>query len=93
MATEGKVTLVGSKGNQEIEKFEGGVKDTLLTEESLAPGLTLSSAQNQTATETFTPIEGKKRHENDPHARPCRAQHGEQPVDARTGPLPEDERR
>jgi hypothetical protein len=60
MATEGKVTLVGAKGNQEIEKFEGGVKDTLLTEESLAPGLTLSSAQNQTATETFTPIEGKK---------------------------------
>ncbi len=55
-ATEGKVTLVGSKGNQEVEKFEGGVKDTLLTEASLAPGVTLSSAQNQTATETFTPV-------------------------------------
>jgi len=60
MATEGKVTLIGSKGKQEIEKFEGGLKDTLLTEASLAPGITLNSAQNQTATETFTPIEMKK---------------------------------
>jgi hypothetical protein len=60
MATEGKVTLVGKGGNQEVEKFEGGVKDTLLTEASLAPGLTLNSAQNQTATETFSQVKAMK---------------------------------
>lgn len=60
MATEGKVTLIGSKGKQEIAAFEGGLKDTLITEASLVPGSELSSAQNQTATETMTPIETKK---------------------------------
>jgi hypothetical protein len=63
MATEGKVTLVGSNGKQEIEKFEGGLKDTLITEVNLLPGSELPSAQNQTATETFTELEvpkGKK---------------------------------
>jgi len=63
MSTEGKVTLIGAKGKQEIEKFEGGLKDTLLTEASLAPGVELNSAQNQTGAETFTELEfpkGKK---------------------------------
>jgi hypothetical protein len=60
MATEGKVTLVGKNGKQEIEKFEGGLKDTLITEASLLPGSELPSAQNQTATETFSEIEEPK---------------------------------
>jgi hypothetical protein len=61
MATEGKVTVIGSHGKQEVEKFEGGLKDTLIAETSLAPGLELNSAQNQTATETFSPVpQGKK---------------------------------
>jgi len=60
MATTGKVTLVGAGGKQEVEKFEGGLKDTLITESSLAPLVELSSAQNQTATETFAEFEGKK---------------------------------
>jgi len=63
MATEGKVTLVGKNGKQEIEKFEGGLKDTLITEASLLPGSELPSAQNQTATESFDELEfpkGKK---------------------------------
>jgi hypothetical protein len=60
MATEGKVTLVGTKAKQEIQNFEGSPKDTLITEASLAPGIEVTSGQTQTATETFTPIEMTK---------------------------------
>jgi hypothetical protein len=61
VATTGKVTLVGSGGNQEIEKFEGGPNQHLITESSLlAVGVGVKSAQNQVGEETFTEIETKK---------------------------------
>jgi len=60
MATEGKVVLVGKNGEQEIEKFEGGLKDTLITEASAIPGVEAPSAQNQTGTEKFDELERPK---------------------------------
>jgi hypothetical protein len=61
MSTEGKITLnaVGT-GKQEIEKFEGQPKDTLITEVNLLPGSEIKSAQAQTATVKFTEFESKK---------------------------------
>jgi hypothetical protein len=63
MSTEGKVTLIGKNGEQEIEKFEGGLKDTLITEASSIPGVEAPSAQNQVGTEKFDELtfpKGKK---------------------------------
>jgi hypothetical protein len=63
MGTTAVVNLVGAGGKQEIEKFEGGPKDTLVSEFSIAPGSKVESAQNQQANVTFTPFsttKGKK---------------------------------
>jgi hypothetical protein len=63
MSTEGKVTLIGKNGEQEIEKFEGLPKDTLITEASAIPGVEAPSAQNQTGSIKMSELEvpkGKK---------------------------------
>ncbi len=64
MSTTGETILNGTGGKQEVEKFEGQPKDTLITEVNVLPGSELNSAQNQTGKETFSEIEetkGKKK--------------------------------
>ncbi|HXB14243.1 MAG TPA: hypothetical protein VNV44_00735 [Solirubrobacteraceae bacterium] len=60
MSETGEAVLNGLGGKQEIEKFETGAKDTLITEANVAPGAEIPSAQNQSAVITYTELLGKK---------------------------------
>jgi hypothetical protein len=61
-ATESKSTLKNSGGKQEIEKFEGGAKDTLISETSVegGPFAAAGGIQNVTSTVVNSEQEAKK---------------------------------